>query len=338
MGRVKIVGVDDLEQGFSYINEVCAGKHEILIPGRKMYRDDEILNAKVTWLRQVCQEWEATWDEALDTDRKRILADLKAKGAIANPGELRPHLIIWDSISASSPRLEMDAAKRSDSPMNAGGMGLTARVLKTNLKATATVMYGKPVTVILLAQVMLTDFGSYQGPSETFAGGSALKHYCHYILYYEFKKKLKNDGELTNHGTQSRVYIEKSKFSPTSQGVWIVIDDTLGGRIVQREEAIVACIDLGIISGSGWYKFKDEPDMKSMRFNDMVGNEEIRKKCIDKLAKYYRMNYLTIDMMYKEAGNTLGELSEDERNQKWSNSLIKLDDELFVKSEDKKND
>ena len=220
-------GIQAVEDGFEYINEICEGKHEPVPAGKKLYTSRDILEGKVTAVRKIAKEWEVEWDEKNDEDAKKLLDALNKAGAIANPGEIKPHLVIWDSLSASSPRLEMEAALQGKEVANSGGMMLTPRVLKTNLRSTSTAMYGKPITIILLCQVSLSGFGTYQGPQETFAGGSALKHACHYILYFQFKKKLKNEGSVTNTGTLSVVEIEKSKFSPTSQALHILIDDTL---------------------------------------------------------------------------------------------------------------
>jgi hypothetical protein len=45
----------------------------------------------------------------------------------------------------------------------------------------------------------------------------------------------------------------------------------------------------------------------------IVGNEEIRKICYDKIARYYRKNYLTVDETYKQMNDEIGDENVDKR-------------------------
>jgi RecA/RadA recombinase len=234
-----------------------------------------------------------------------------------------PVLIIWDTIAASKPNLEVQAALEGKDPMNAGGMGLKARVNEINLAITMSSMWEKPVTIFLLNQVRTAGFGDYQGPHDTSTGGNALKHAGHYRFSFRKAKKIFDEKLMMNIGMQARVDIEKSKFGPTVQNIPIFIDDRSGGRIISQDEAASVLWQMGILSHTGgpWYKFKGDEESytwdkstlseKSGRW--VTGNPQTREKCLDILARHFRMNYYTLDIVYEKLGISLGKLNDTEK-------------------------
>jgi RecA/RadA recombinase len=252
----------------------------------------------------------------------------KIAAVLAFHGKLKPErptpiLAIWDTVSASKPRAEVEAAMEGKDPINSGGLGLRARVMEEALAITMSSIWEKPVTLLLLNQVRTTGFGTYRGPYDASSGGNAFKHAAHYRLAFKSIKKVFNEELMMNAGTMSKIDIEKSKFGPTIKGIPIYIDDISGGRIVPKDEAALVCHELKLLNSTGgaWYKFADDPDHgytweksalseKSGRW--ISSNPEVRKKCIDLVARHFRMNYYTLDIVYKQIRNRTGELNEEQ--------------------------
>jgi len=234
-----------------------------------------------------------------------------------------PWLVIWDTIAASKPAAEVNAALAGDDPMNAGGMGLKARVNEINLAIVMSNLWGKPVTIFILNQARTAGFGSFTGTYDTSTGGNQLKHTGHYRIAFRKAKKIWDETLMMNVGTMSRVDVEKSKFGPTIGDIPIFIDDRVGGRIRNEEEAAQVLWQMKILNATGgpWYKFNGEDEAytwdmtpvteKNGRY--VINNPETRKKCIDVLARHFRMQYYTLDIVYRKIGLNVGELNEDQQ-------------------------
>ena len=244
------------------------------------------------------------------TKAQAALATLLAFRGKLKPERTTPVLVIWDTIAASMPKAELEAAQEGKDPMNAGGMGLRARTLTPNLMIMMTALYNKPVTVLLLNQIRMTGFGTWKGPEETSSGGHALKHTNHYYFWFEWAKKIYDEDRKMNIGSTSKVSILKSKFGPTIEDIPVYINDMIGGKIIPDDEAILVARDLGILRPTGgWWKFRNE-DHGYRWDKEIIGNPEIRNRCLDLIARHFRMNYFTLDIVYKKIGLTLGDLSE----------------------------
>jgi RecA/RadA recombinase len=245
--------------------------------------------------------------------------DQMTKGKVPDPW-----FIVWDTIAASKPAAEVQAAMEGKDPMNAGGMGLRARINEVNLAILLSNLWGMPVTIFLLNQARTAGFGSYTGTYDTSTGGNALKHAGHYRICFRNAKKIWDEKLMMNVGTKSRVDIEKSKFGPTVGDIPITIDDRIGGRIVTTDEAARVLWQMKILNATGgpWYKFVSDPDTsytweksalseKSGRW--VSGNPETRMKCLDIMARHFRLQYYTLDVIYKKIGLKLGELGEEDQ-------------------------
>jgi hypothetical protein len=99
----------------------------------------------------------------------------------------------------------------------------------------------------------------------------------------------------------------------------------MGGKIVSKFELPLVAKELGILNSSGaWFHFVGENGSKvrgnyrwakssTTSGNYIEDNETVRAICFEKIARYYRKNYLTVDETYKYLGNKLGEEGVDER-------------------------
>lgn len=223
-----------------------------------------------------------------------------------------PVVFIWDTIAVTKPRVEVDAALEGENSVNAGGMGLAARLNTQYLSIILAEQTSRPLHLMILNQVRLAGFGSYQGPYQTSSGGNALKHNAHYRLCFNQIRKNWDEDLGMNVGTLSKVTLEKSKFCPTTQDVFLDINDRLGGVIVPSQESASVCAALGLLkSGGGWWRFTDpelDEEVGGLRWDDngkdqhIYNNPSIREKAISQLMKHYRVAYTTLDMLYDAAG------------------------------------
>jgi len=337
LGRVHPRPAESLEAGFGIILDVCNGRFDFEAgrtsrkSGRKSRSETKKLGIRA-W-DKFCKDvgFESMYVATkIPADFEADLDGMVEKGIIIDDkrAKVPPTLIIWDSIAASKPKLEVDAAMSGDPAMNAGGMGLRARVMEQQLAICNSNIFGLPVTIILLNQVRTTGFGSWAGPTDHYSsGGNALQHFVHYKIYIEKKKKVWDPVLQANRGTISQVAIEKSKFCPTTANILIFIDDTIGGRIRQIDEVQLLAIQLELIKKSGgWVYWSDDPEQKKYRYEALRDNEEARQHCINLITHHYRLSYLTIDMLYQEAGIETGKPTEEERKFFHSNRPVSLDD------------
>lgn len=326
-----------LEDGFATITDICQGRFDFE-SGRegKVARKaaSDVAKMGVNEYKRFFRgfEVEPSWPaDRTDENKQADIETLIARGVVIDDrnSKVPPTLVIWDSIAGSKPRLEVEAAiTGEEKTMNAGGMGLRARVMEQQLAICNAQIYSAPVTVLILNQVRTTGFGTYPGPTDhNSSGGNALKHFVHYRLYFEKIKTVMDEELRSSRGTKSKVAIEKSKFSPTAHSIFIYIDDTLGGRIRHVEEIQLLAKQLGVIGSSGrWHYWAHEWEpggkipkvegAKSFDFADLRENEEARRRCIELVTHHFRIAYLSVDWLYREAGITTGEPTEEER-QRW---------------------
>jgi RecA/RadA recombinase len=332
MDRVILRGPQSLEEGFSEIYKVISNLNT--------------QNSCTLTVKKFISEFDYKTMESLfegvpyDIDYKCTLPRTKidkhfiqnAAAVLAFHGKLKPErttpvLVIWDTISSSRPKVEVDAALEGKDPLNVGGLILAPRLMKQHLATVSSTMWQKPITFFFLNQVSTVGFGTYQGPHDASSGGNALKHFCHYRIGIRRIKPLFDEKLMMNIGTLSEINIEKSKFGPRIKGIKIFIDDIGGGRIVPKDEAAILCADLKILNSTGgpWWKFVDDPETaytwdksnlteKSGRW--ITNNNEFRLKCIERLARHYRMNYYTLDYAYEQAGLSQGKLTEEQKKKR----------------------
>jgi RecA/RadA recombinase len=325
--RVQVFPAPTLEAGFAVITKACT----LIEEWKTAPTEEEGKKLSKKEFAKLCEKWSI--DPESD-DRVIELLQIRMKGGLRS-GPCPRILLIYDTIAVSRPALEVEAYLQAlgetnledssdiNPKANPGGLNLKPRVMERCLALACGQMYGLPVTLILLNQARMGGFGSFQGPSLTSSGGFALKHYIHYRIAIEPVKKIFDEVRHANVGTQSKLAISKSKFCPTSNDVRIVIDDTVGGKIIPSEEAALLCQKIGILESSGaWWRFTDEPNPKSLRWVDIAGNDEMRRVCYEKLVHHFRRNYMTIDLLYEHLGIETGKLTEEEKKSAWGVQMV----------------
>ena len=231
--------------------------------------------------------------------------------------EKYPILVVWDTIAVAKPESELIAAYNDDYAdlgINSVGLTLRARVMEQGLATFMSKMYGRPLTVLLINQVRTSGFGSWKGPTtKNSSGGNALKHYIHYRFYIEKKKRIveergKNKMEI---GTESLLEISKSKFFPAPVKGHLQIFDQHGGIILPKEEIFNLAKEVGVLkqAHAWWYWEGDEKN--KFRFADIQKDPAWRARAYEEVTRYFRTEYRTIDLMYRERGLTLGEPIEE---------------------------
>ena len=334
MDRVKVHHCRTLEQAFNVLNNIsqkmeyqAIGKFKDSKKTIKLVTKEKLLEMEDKDFLAYCEECGIT-----EKDRKEATKELVFNGYIRGSkenGYVNPVLAIWDTIAVSKPQAEYDAAMSGDSAMNAGGIGMKARVIELYACTLLASMGGKPFTVLVLNQVRLSGFGSYTGPQEGSSGGNALKHNCHYR--FKFTQQLQKAVREENYddkvagkmGTVSIVNIEKAKYCPITEDIRIYINDQLGGLIVPKEELAHLGKKLGLITDvrgpafmikglEGKYVWnKGDKGMEENRY--ISNNPEIRNYLLTEITKHYRISYHTLDHLYKDVGlDSFGKPSEEE--------------------------
>jgi len=232
-------------------------------------------------------------------------------------------LVIWDSITVSSPEKEYEeilASVESDKEVNnfSGGMMLRPRVLKFVLNQILAHSSNAPVTVLLINQATtaITRFGGREDSS----GGYGLKHNIHYRIQFNWSgatQDKENDSLKTE--TLSQVTVNKSKHIPSLQKIPIVISDTDGGRIDPSAELITFLRDAGVIKKKGaWNTFGDElidryaadhgnlsdDEVAKLKKNFMQNDARTRQDILDVctwfLTGWFRDKYTLVNAAYEE--------------------------------------
>jgi recombination protein RecA len=107
----------------------------------------------------------------------------------ANSHELDvPVIVIWDSIAASSPRAELNAAYDKDS------IGLQARAMSKGLRKITQIIGNKNITLVCLNQTRM-KIGVMFGDPTTTPGGMALPFHASVRIHLLGGKKLEKNGD-----------------------------------------------------------------------------------------------------------------------------------------------
>jgi RecA/RadA recombinase len=324
MTRVLIVNAKTLENGYGEIYRIIGDQDKQAVAKTKV--EEFLSNWNLKEAIKLMKEAEiepdlSLLDEAISSKEvlakaQRSLATLLAFRGLLKPHRPTPVLLIWDTIAMSKPAAEVEAALKGKDPRDAGGMGLRARINEVNLAIVMSSLFNKPVTLFLLNQVRTAGIGSYQ-VTEISSGGNALKHANHYFFWFSKNKKAYDEHLKMYIGSSSKVSVRKSKFGPTIDDIPIYINDQLGGKIIPDDEAAMVAIDLGILwSAGGWWKItKDGPsyrwDKEAVAGDNYISkNPKLREFFLDEIARHFRKNYLTLNIVYDRLGLTLGSLSE----------------------------
>ena len=156
-------------------------------------------------------------------------------------------IIVIDSVAALTPKAEIEGE------MGENKVGLQARLMSQALrKLTATISKSK--TCCIFINQTREKIGVVYGPSETTAGGNALKFYATMRLEGKRGTRLK-DGD-NEYGYTMRVRIVKNKVSPPFKSCELEI--IYGAGISLMGEIIDLAEDFDILKKSGsWYKYND---------------------------------------------------------------------------------
>lgn len=325
MTRVLIKNARTLESGYGEIYRVLGDQDKQALV--KTTVDDFVKNWDLKEAIKMMKTAELEPDLSLLDDTvsskeiviraQKSLATLLAFRGLLKPSRPTPVLVVWDTIATSKPSAEVTAALAGKDPRDAGGLGLRARINEVNLAIVMSSLFNRPVTIFLLNQIRTTGLGSYQ-VTEVSSGGNALKHANHYYFWFSKNKKVYDENLKMYIGSNSKVSIRKSKFGPTLDCIPIYINDQMGGRIVPDDEAAMVAVDLSILySAGGWWKLKGDKD-KSYRWekeavtgdNYISKNPKLREVFLDAIARHFRKNYYTLNIVYEKIGLKLGNLSE----------------------------
>jgi RecA/RadA recombinase len=340
MSRLLIINAKTLEDGYGEIYRIIGDqdKQAVVKATVEAFLSSWDLKAAIKLMKSAGLEPDLSLlDEVISSKEvvakaQKNLATLLAFRGLLKPQRPTPVLVIWDTIAASKPRAEVEAAMSGKDPKDAGGMGLRARINETNLAIVMAQLFSKSVTIFLLNQIRTAGIGSYH-VTETSSGGNALKHANHYYFWFSKNQKVYDEHLKMNVGSNSKVSVRKSKFGPTIENIPIYINDQVGGKIIPDDEAAMVAVDLGILwSAGGWWKIKK--DGLSYRWtkdaatgeNYISKNPKLREVFLDAIARHFRKNYFTLNIVYEKLGLTLGKLSEDdlkERDRIYSNNVAK---------------
>jgi hypothetical protein len=74
----------------------------------------------------------------------------------------------------------------------------------------------------------------------------------------------------------------------------------------------MVAVDLGILySAGGWWKIAKDTG-SSYRWENISRNPKMREMFLDAIARHFRKNYYTLNIVYEKLGLTLGKLSEQD--------------------------
>lgn len=242
-------------------------------------------------------------------------------------------LVIWDSIKVSSfnkakdvidASLSVEAGKKKMKKNDAGELvevdndmerGMTeplarAQVMTWCLNNALHAIYDAPIVVLLINQ--LTTKVNRFNTSVDSSGGYALRHNVNERFRFEHVKNIGGDkkGDVFKTGTMSTFTVVKSRIMPSFQDVPVIIDDTLGGRIMTSQELPQLAHKLGVFDAKngGWYSIKEEflpedasDDMrKGKQFLDWSRSGEALQILRDAVLVSMRRTFRLVDFVYNE--------------------------------------
>ena len=184
-------------------------------------------------------------------------------------------VVVIDSVAALVPKVEIEGAMEDQQ------MGLQARLMSKALRKLTGVVNKTRTTVIFINQLRQKIGNSY-GPSETTAGGNALKYYASVRLDIRRIETLKNDN--VEIGNRTKVKVVKNKVAPPFR---IAEFDIMYGKgICQMGCLVDVAVSMDIIKKAGsWFSYGDE---KLGQGRDRVkeylkNNPDIRAEVEDKI-------------------------------------------------------
>jgi len=124
----------------------------------------------------------------------------------ANSHDLNvPVVVIWDSIAASSPKAELNAAYDKDS------IGLQARAMSKGLRKITQIIGNKNITLVCLNQTRM-KIGVMFGDPTTTPGGMALPFHASVRIQLLGGRKLEHDGDQVGIMVTAKIVKNKVAF------------------------------------------------------------------------------------------------------------------------------
>jgi len=195
---------------------------------------------------EMCNDAILKWQKKCDADNKFLM-------------------IIWDSIKTSSFNKAKNAIDASLEKGEEADRGMTepmarAQVMTWCLNNALHAIYRKPTIIFLINQIT-TRVNQFQTTQDS-SGGFALRHNVNERYQFTFRKSVGGDAKdaLFKTGTMSDVNVIKSRTIPGFIDIPILIDDTIGGRIVSNNELPIIATKLKIIDvkSGGWYSISED--------------------------------------------------------------------------------
>ncbi len=154
-------------------------------------------------------------------------------------------IVVIDSVAALTPKNEIEG------DMGDRNVGLQARLMSQALrKLTGTI--ARTNTCCVFINQLRANIGVMFGPSETTAGGNALKYYASVRIDIRSSSTIKDGDDAI--GRVAKVKVAKNKVAPPFKKV--EFDIMFGEGISRSSEIIDLGVELNIINKSGaWYSY-----------------------------------------------------------------------------------
>lgn len=192
-------------------------------------------------------------------------------------------LILFDSVAASPPKVELDEDDYSKQQV-----GLSPRLTAKFLRKTAHKIRSNEVAFVFTNQVR-ANIGSYFGGYTTPAG-HALKHYTSLKVYISKSKSIEESGDVV--GNAVKFIIKKNKLGiPYREAETNII---YGKGIDNLRDVLKFGLLLGVLKNRGpYYAFQDE-----VIGQGVVKSMEVLEKDEGRLDKIIEMCYNTAGVKY----------------------------------------
>jgi recombination protein RecA len=193
-----------------------------------------------------------------------------------------PILIVWDSVAATSPKMEMDG------DYDANTVGLQARVISKGMRKITGVIGHNNVTFLALNQTRTRIGGNLYSDPTVVPGGKSIPFHASIRIGLTAGGKIK-DGSGTVVGTNVHATIHKNKLAPAHRridfsivfGKGIVETDSIFEILAAKKDGIVVDGKVHTISGSTWRTLT----IKDEKTDQIISEKKFQKSGFDELMK-----------------------------------------------------